>query len=118
MYNPRQTENELLKTLLEPLLEDFRYWFSRARTLLETERLTFLTIEEQADLLDRVKQAQGEVATAYSLYKVTGGQVGIETRTLVPWHQLVAECWRVSSRWRAVKGEEGEGRASGSRARP
>ncbi len=117
MSNSRPTENELLKTILEPLLEDFRYWFSRARILLESERLSFLTIEEQDRLLDRVKRSQEEVATAYSLYKATGGQVGIEARMLLPWHQLVAECWQVSSRWRASR-PEGETRSPESGARP
>jgi hypothetical protein len=111
MYNSRPTENELLKTLLEPLLEDFRYWFSRASTFLESERLSFLTIEEQNHLLDRVKHAQQEVATAYALYQATGGQVGIETRMLLPWHQLVAECWRISSRWRAECSDGAGGRS-------
>ncbi|MEW5859705.1 MAG: DUF2605 family protein, partial [Cyanobacteriota bacterium] len=26
-------ENELLKTVLQPLLEDFQYWFARSRAL-------------------------------------------------------------------------------------
>ncbi|MEG3435750.1 DUF2605 domain-containing protein [Pannus brasiliensis CCIBt3594] len=105
MYNSRPTENELLKAVLEPLLEDFREWFSRARALLETERLSFLSIEEQEDLLDRVKRSQQEVATADALYRATGGQAGIEARMLFHWHQLVAECWRVSSRWRSFRGK-------------
>jgi len=37
----------------------------------------------------RVKNAQQEVATAYLLFKTTGGQVGIEAKMLLPWHQLV-----------------------------
>jgi hypothetical protein len=65
---------------LEPLLEDFTYWFSRSRLLLESERLSFLSLEEQDDLLARVKNAQQEVATAHLLFKTTGGQVGIQPR--------------------------------------
>jgi len=44
------------------------------------------------------------VATAYLLFKTTGGQVGIEAKMLLPWHQLVAECWGVSSRRRRLQG--------------
>lgn len=105
MFNSQPTENKLLKTILEPLLEDFDYWFSRARLLLESERLPFLTIEEQNHLLDRVKQSEQEVATAHLLFKATGGQVGIEAQMLVPWHQLVTECWRLSSQWRLWQNE-------------
>ncbi|MFM7908402.1 MAG: DUF2605 domain-containing protein, partial [Microcystis sp.] len=76
MFPSQPAENELLKTILEPLLEDFTYWFSRSRLLLESERLSFLSLEEQNDLLARVKNAQQEVATAHLLFKTTGGQVG------------------------------------------
>ncbi|MBE9106520.1 DUF2605 family protein, partial [Nostoc cf. edaphicum LEGE 07299] len=33
---------ELLKTVLDPLLEDFQHWFTRSRHLLETEELSFM----------------------------------------------------------------------------
>ena len=101
MSNSNPTEQELLKTVLEPLLEDFQYWFSRARQLLTSERLTFLSTEEQADLLNRVKSSEQEVRTAKLLFEATGKQAGIDTRTLVPWHKLVAECWQVSMKWRS-----------------
>lgn len=102
MAQPQPSEQELLKAVLEPLLEDFQYWFSRSRSLLETEEISFLSDEQQADLLDRVKFAQQEVSTAQMLFKATNGQVGIETATLVPWHQLLNECWQVGMRWRAI----------------
>lgn len=93
-------ENELLKTVLQPLLEDFQYWFARSRLLLETEEIPFLSEKQQSDLLERVKQAQAEVSTAQMLFLATGAQVGIETSALVPWHQLVTECWQVGMRFR------------------
>jgi hypothetical protein len=99
------TEKELLKTILEPLLEDFQYWFGRSRSLLETERLTFLSLEEQQDLLDRVKQSQQEVSTVQMLFKLTGGETGVETSVLVPWHKLVAECWQVAMKWRSLQSQ-------------
>jgi hypothetical protein len=71
--------------------------------LLETERLTFLSLEEQQDLLDRVKQSQQEVSTVQMLFKLTGGETGVETSVLVPWHKLVAECWQVAMKWRSLK---------------
>lgn len=99
MLNSNPPEHELLKTVLEPLLDDFQYWFSRSRSLLEAEKITFLGSEQQADLLSRVKQAQQEVSTAQMLFRATGGQVGLETTTLMPWHQLVTECWQVAMRY-------------------
>jgi predicted flavoprotein YhiN len=105
MSHTNPTEQELLKTILEPLLEDFQYWFSRARHLLESERITFLSMEEQAKLLERVKSNQQEVQTAKMLFEATGKQAGIDTRALVPWHKLVAECWQVSRKWRSHKQE-------------
>ena len=103
MTNFPSTERELLKTVLEPLLEDFSYWFTNAQNLLESEELTFLSEQEHSQLLQRVKQSQQEVATAKMLFHATNGQVGIEAAMLMPWHQLVAECWQISSKWRSLK---------------
>lgn len=102
MPQSQPSEQELLKTVLEPLLEDFHYWFSRSRSLLETEDITFLSKEQQLELLARVQHAQREVTTAQMLFRATDSQVGIETATLVPWHKLVGECWQVGMRWRSL----------------
>jgi hypothetical protein len=100
MMHPESPEGELLKTLLEPLLEDFQYWFERSRKLLDTQPIACLSPEQQATLLERVKRAQREVTAAQSLMKATDNRVGVEAATLKPWHQLVAECWKVSIRHR------------------
>ncbi|MBD1919857.1 DUF2605 domain-containing protein [Microcoleus sp. FACHB-831] len=101
MAHSNLPEQELLKTILQPLLEDFQHWFARSRTLLENEEISFLGAKQQADLLARINQAQKEVSTAMMLFKATGGQVGIETAALVPWHQLVTECWQIAMRFRS-----------------
>lgn len=100
MSNPNFSESELLKTLLQPLLEDFQYWFDRASYLLESERIEFLPEAQQFDLLARVRQAQQEVSVAQMLLQATEGQAGVETSVLMPWHSLVTECWQVSIRHR------------------
>lgn len=100
MRDSNLPEPELLKTVLQPLLEDFQYWFARSRELLETEQLSFMSHQEQLDLLLRVKQAQDKVNTAKMLFAATDGQVGIEMETLMPWHKLVTECWQVAMRFR------------------
>jgi hypothetical protein len=104
MPHSQPPEHELLQTVLKPLLDDFQYWFERSRSLLETETLSFLSTQEQSDLLTRVKHAQQEVSTAQMLFRATDGQVGIEIATLKPWHQLVTECWQVAMRWRSQQG--------------
>jgi alkylated DNA repair dioxygenase AlkB len=101
MLNQNLPEPELLKVLLQPLLEDFKYWFERSRTFLENENVSFLESQQQSELLARVKQAQQEVSTAQLMFQATGGQVGIDMATLVPWHQLVTECWKVAMRFRS-----------------
>ncbi len=95
MLNPSVSEPELLKAVLQPLLEDFQFWFGRTRRLLETEEVNVLEAQEQAQLLARIQQTQKEVSSAQALLNATGGKAGIETSILVPWHQLVLECWQV-----------------------
>ncbi|MCP6760812.1 MAG: DUF2605 domain-containing protein [Fischerella sp. CENA71] len=100
MRDSNLPEPELLRTVLQPLLEDFQYWFARSRNLLETEQLDFLSSQEQSALLERVKQAQEEVNTAKMLFNATEGQVGIDMATLMPWHQLLSQCWKVAMYFR------------------
>ena len=100
MSTEKPTERELLKTVLEPLLEDFQYWFERSRSLLESEKMSFLTNEEQNQLLEKIIQSQKEVQTAQMLFKATDGSAGIDSKMLLPWHQLVAECWNVAQKRR------------------
>ena len=106
MSTEQPTEKELLKTVLEPLLEDFQYWFERSRNLLESEQMSFFDPQEQAQLLERIVQSQQEVQTAQMLFKATDGTAGIDSRMLLPWHQLVAECWNVAQKWREIKNKE------------
>jgi Protein of unknown function (DUF2605) len=103
MRDSNLPEPELLKTVLQPLLEDFQYWFARSRDLLEKEQLSFMSLEAKSELLARVKNAQEEVNTARMMFSATDGQVGIEMETLMPWHQLVTECWKVGMRFRQVR---------------
>lgn len=103
MRDSNLPEAELLKAVLEPLLEDFQYWFARSRHMLETERIGFMTIEGQSDLLSRVKQAQEKVNAAKMMFSATDGQVGIDMEAMMPWHQLVTECWNVAIRFRTER---------------
>jgi hypothetical protein len=103
MTTEQPTEKELLKTVLEPLLEDFQYWFGRSRALLESEQMSFFSTQEQGKLLARIVHSQQEVQTAQMLFRATEGLAGIDSKMLLPWHQLVAECWDVARRLRESK---------------
>ncbi|MBK1989390.1 DUF2605 domain-containing protein [Sphaerospermopsis aphanizomenoides BCCUSP55] len=105
MGNPGLPNPELLQSVLEPLLEDFEYWFVRSRELLENEKIPFMSDQEQSDLLSRVNQAQAELNTSKMLFAATGKQVGIDMATLMPWHQLLGECWKVGMRYRQSQQE-------------
>jgi Protein of unknown function (DUF2605) len=100
MFPTNLPDPELLKTLLEPLLEDFQYWLSQAKGLLIEEDIAFLEAESNSDLLGRVEQALQEVQATQSLFHATGSQVGVDTAVIMRWHKLVAECWQVVSRFR------------------
>ncbi|MDJ0569309.1 MAG: DUF2605 domain-containing protein [Pleurocapsa sp. MO_192.B19] len=108
MSTEQPTEKELLRTVLEPLLEDFQYWFERSRSLLESEQMSFFSTQEQAQLLEKIIQSQKEVQTAQILFKATGGEAGIDSRMMLPWHQLVAECWNIAQKWRELKNQENQ----------
>jgi Protein of unknown function (DUF2605) len=97
---PPSTDPALLKALLEPLLEDFEYWFSRSKALLESEPMGFMTPVAQQDLLGRVIESLGAVSVMRSLMVATENRAGVEMSVLMNWHKLVHECWGVSIRHR------------------
>ncbi|AZB72936.1 DUF2605 domain-containing protein [Synechococcus elongatus] len=103
---------ELLKAILEPLLDDFLFWFSRAEQLLTQEAIDFLTPEEQAVLCDRLATATAEVRSTQALFKAMDGTVGIEVAAMKPWHALVTECWQIGARWRREQAEQSPPEAS------
>jgi Protein of unknown function (DUF2605) len=100
MSKSQPSEQELLQNILQPLLTDFEYWFSRSIQLLDSTQIPFLSPIDQTDLLDRVKQAQQEVSVAQMLFRAVDGKVGVEPSQMLGWHQLVTECWQVSMQLR------------------
>jgi hypothetical protein len=100
MSKSQPSEQELLQTILQPLLVDFDYWFTRSKELLERERIAFMSPSAQSELLARVERARQEVSVAKMLFNAVGGQAGIEPSQMVGWHQIVTECWHVSMQLR------------------
>lgn len=99
MSDTASPDPEMLRQILEPLLEDFTYWFDRSQKLLSNQRLTFLTEPEQQSLLERVENAIKEVNAAIALFKATGHQIGVDMAAMKPWHQLLMECQGVGMRY-------------------
>jgi hypothetical protein len=83
----------IVKSLLEPLLEDFLYWFSQARQMLTGDSLPLVEPQQRQALLTQITQAEAEVQAAHTLLTSTG--VGVDTTVLMGWHRLVLECWRL-----------------------
>ena len=108
MQSPKPSETEILQQVLAPLLDDFLYWFDRSTTLLESEQMPFLSVEEQGDILAKIKNAHAQVQAAKTLFHATGGQAGVETQVLMPWHHLVAQCWSIARKWREVKQQQSQ----------
>ena len=109
MTNSNPSESELLKTILEPLLDDFQYWFARSRKLLENEDISFLEPQQKTDFLTRLTQAQQEVGATQMLVKATGSKAGVDMAVLLPWHQLLTECWKMALRFRSEQAMESQG---------
>lgn len=107
MYSSNAPDPELMKAVLQPLLDDFQYWFGRSISLLESETIEFLSEHEQQDLLGRVRQAQQLVGASQSLFQATGNQVGVDMSVVMSWHQLVQECWNVAIRFRQQHAQAG-----------
>ena len=95
---------DLLKSVLEPLLEDFQYWFERYDQILENEKIQFMSEQEQLDLLKRVKDAQDELNTARMLFTATDQQVGIDMATVNALASISYRMLECGNAFRSVKG--------------
>jgi Protein of unknown function (DUF2605) len=93
-------DSDVLKYILEPLLEDFDYWFGRSLLLLEKEEINFLTEPQKNDLITRITNTLQAVKTAKMMYKLSGEQVGVEVQAMMPWHNLLMECQAIGMKFR------------------
>jgi len=93
----------ILEKVLQPLLDDFQYWFQRSLDLLERETMPFLEGEAQPQLIQELHQALGETRTASALLKATDGQAGVDPAKVMDWHRLVSRCWSVARLYRMEK---------------
>ncbi|NER81852.1 MAG: DUF2605 domain-containing protein [Leptolyngbya sp. SIO1D8] len=89
-------EQPLVQTILEPLLDNFQYWFNEATVLLTAPESNCLDVDNRRTLIERIRVAEKEVATVRVLLAATDGQAGIEPLMVRDWHHLVAQYWQVA----------------------
>lgn len=95
---PSPEQSDLVPSLLDPLLEDFLYWFTQSIQLLEATSLEFMAAEEQQQVLSIIKDAEREVRSAQSLVRATG--VGVDPSIMAHWHRLVMQGWQIAQQHR------------------
>ena len=93
---------KLLREILGPLLEDYRYWFERSRRFLQEETLEFISPEAQQAILERVLAAQAELQAAEALYQLSDNEVGVDPALMAKWHHLLMECAELGRRFRQI----------------
>ena len=94
---------QILNELLSPLLQDFHEWFGKSVALLQDNQIDFLSTDQQANLLERVREAQMELQSAEQLYNFSDNSVGIDPKLVVKWHRLLMECGNVGRRFRQLR---------------
>jgi hypothetical protein len=90
------SDQPLVQTILEPLLDDFQYWFGEAETLLDSPKADCLAPTDRAAFADELQTAKQEVSTAKTLILATGGNAGVDTALVGQWHKLVNKYWQTA----------------------
>lgn len=91
-----QPEQPIVQAVLEPLLEDFQYWFGETQALLDSPKADCLATSDRQALVQEVTAAQQAVATAKTLLLATDGHAGVDMAVVGQWHRLVNKCWQTS----------------------
>jgi hypothetical protein len=94
--SPNQSDQTLVQSILEPLLDDFQYWFGETQALLDSPRADCLDDADRAELAKQLDNAKQEVSTARTLMLATEGNAGVDVAVVGQWHQLVNKCWKTS----------------------
>ena len=89
---------DILESLLESLLRDFEYWFTRGYDLIEQSSDEILTLDERQDLSGRLEEGLQAVKAARALTRAAGQPVAVSMKAMAPWHGLVTEVWGLSAR--------------------
>jgi hypothetical protein len=91
---------ELLDQLLDPLLDDFAFWFGRGRVLLEHCPDAVMPPEERAALAEELESGGKTLLAARSLRAAAPVSMALDLQAMAPWHHLVMRCWALAARLR------------------
>ena len=91
-----QPDKPIVQEILEPLLDDFQYWFGETQSLLDSPQADCLAASDRQALIQALSEAQQAVATARTLMLATSGHAGVDMAVVTQWHQLVNKCWQTS----------------------
>ncbi len=95
------SELELMRQILDPLIQDYHYWLGRSQRFLAEENLAeLISADEKTSLLNRILEAQSELQVAESLYKLSNTEVGIDPGLMAKWHRLLMECAELGRQFR------------------
>lgn len=95
------SELELMRQILDPLIQDYHYWLGRSQRFLSEENLTgLISTEEKTLLMNRILEAQSELQVAESLYKLSNTEVGIDPGLMAKWHRLLMDCAELGRQFR------------------
>jgi hypothetical protein len=97
---PIPSDRQLLQTIIEPLLEDFIYWFNKSETMLTSQRINFLAKEEQSAMISKIQKHKQEISAAQSLFRAMNSAVIIEPSQVQKWHAAVKEYWSIAVKLR------------------
>jgi len=91
-----QPDKPIVQEILEPLLDDFQYWFGETKSLLNSPKADCLAAGDRQSLTQELNEAQQAVATARTLMLATEGRAGVDMAVVGQWHRLVSKCWQTS----------------------
>ena len=94
---------DILESLLESLLTDFEYWFTRGYELIEQSSDEVMNFEERQDLSGRLEEGLQAVKAARALTHAADKPVAVSMKAMAPWHGLVIEVWGLSARLNRIQ---------------
>ena len=93
-----QEADELLKSLLDSLLNDFNHWFKRGQELLTACPDSVMTRVEREAMGVRIDEGLKAITATRALVNATPAAMAISMEAMPPWHQLVTEVWVLAAR--------------------
>ena len=90
----------LLDQLLDPLLEDFSFWFARGAVLLEHCPDSVMAAAERRAMAEALETSARALVAARCLRAAAPESLAVDLEAMAPWHRLVMRCWALAARMR------------------